>query len=214
MNTRLQVEHPVTEEIFGVDLVALQFRIAQGYSFPCETLKSKGHSVEARIYLEDPKKNFLPTPGYVASFVPYQQRGIRWEVGLDKAGEVSSSFDPMVAKLIATADTREKSLKLLQKALQQTFLATNATNIAFISEILDDPRFTENAVSTDYLKHNLPSLVDKLEEKERQFLPSVEKLVNHYLERESSSLQNSVRSKKSDFHSLAQLAFLKKRSKK
>ena len=78
-------EHPVTEEIFGVDLVALRFRIAQGYSFPCETLKSKGHSVEARIYLEDPKKNFLPTPGYIASFVPYQQRGIRWEVGLDKA---------------------------------------------------------------------------------------------------------------------------------
>ena len=128
MNTRLQVEHPVTEEIFGVDLVGLQFKIAQGYAFDKEYFQ-KGHSIEARIYLEDPKRNFLPTPGYVAGFVPYQQKGVRWEIGLDKASEVSSNFDPMVAKVVATASDRQSALALLDKTLEKTFLATDATNI-------------------------------------------------------------------------------------
>jgi acetyl/propionyl-CoA carboxylase alpha subunit len=184
MNTRLQVEHPVTEEIFDTDIVELQFQVAEGKALTKEVMAktSSKHSIEARIYLEDPKKNFLPSPGLVAGFVPFHQKGIRWEVGIDTVDTVTGRFDPMVAKLIATASNRKEAIHLIESALQKTFLPTVASNQSFLSEVFRDKKFLDSAVSTSYLNHYGESLLKKLslrEEKNQVYLEEVcDKLIS------------------------------------
>jgi acetyl/propionyl-CoA carboxylase alpha subunit len=141
MNTRLQVEHPVTEEVFGLDLVSLQFKIAMDLKLPatfCE-LEPRGHSIEARLYGEDPQRGFLPAPGFVPCFVPRSLPGIRWEIGLDPSDEVSSSFDPMIAKVIATADTRREALARLGLCLEQSFYSGPASNKELLIHFTSGP---------------------------------------------------------------------------
>jgi len=184
MNTRLQVEHPVTEEIFDTDIVELQFQVAEGKALTNEVMQktSSKHSIEARIYLEDPKKNFLPSPGFIAGFVPFQQKGIRWEVGIDTVDTVTGRFDPMVAKLIATASSRKEAAHLIGAALQKTFLPTSASNQSFLLEVFHDEKFLDSAVSTSYLNHYGESLIKKLslrEEKNKAYLEEVcDKLIS------------------------------------
>lgn len=178
MNTRLQVEHPVTEEVFDTDIVELQFQVAEGKPLNKEVMAKQAskHSIEARIYLEDPQKNFLPSPGLVAGFIPFQQKGIRWEVGIDTVDTVTGRFDPMVAKLIATAATRKEAIALIDGALQKTFLPTNASNQGFLSEVFRDEKFLNEAVSTSYLSHYGEALLEKLskrEEKTKVYLEEV-----------------------------------------
>lgn len=170
MNTRLQVEHPVTEEIFSVDIVALQFEVASGLDFSQNFMDKKpsNYSVEARIYLEDPKRNFMPAPNFIAGFLPFKQKGVRWEVGVDTVDKVSNQFDPMIAKIIATARNRKEAFFLLKDTLQKTFLATGPNNLNLLSEIFTDHLFISGAVSTSYLKHNLSRLLGQIEEKEKK----------------------------------------------
>ncbi len=161
MNTRLQVEHPVTEEVYGLDLVEWQLRVAQGEALPAAftSLKPRGHSVEVRIYAEDVRQNFFPAPGIVAAFKPAQGPGLRWEVGLDEVDEVTGRFDPMIAKLIATGEDRSVALARLAEGLRRTFFAGPPSNIDLLHELATRTAFAEGPVTTHYLLENLPSIL-------------------------------------------------------
>ena len=153
MNTRLQVEHPVSEEVFGLDLVEWQFRIACGDTMPPSFVKlaPRGHSVEARIYAEDVHQNFFPAPGPVSAFITPNSPGIRWETGLDTVDEVTTRFDPMVAKLVATAESREVALARLTQTLKAMFLANTANNISLLTWLAGISKFRNKPVSTHFI---------------------------------------------------------------
>ncbi|WP_158716443.1 biotin carboxylase N-terminal domain-containing protein [Blastococcus sp. Marseille-P5729] len=156
MNTRLQVEHAVTEEVTGVDLVEQQIRIAEGAPLTpwvggADELIA-GHSIEARVYAEDPARDYLPSPGLITHWSAPELEGVRWEIGVRSGSEVSVRFDPMIAKAVATADDRPTAIALLRKALSAVEVAGISTNIPQLLAILDDDEFVGTAVGTDFLE--------------------------------------------------------------
>lgn len=153
MNTRLQVEHTVSEEVFGLDLVEWQIRVAQGEQLPGEfaSLKPRGHSIEVRIYAEDPGTNFFPAPGPVRAFIPAQGRGIRWEIGMDTVDEITSKFDPMVSKLVCTAGDRKQAMELLAQTLERTLFAGPRNNIQFLIWLARNPMVIDRPVTTHFI---------------------------------------------------------------
>lgn len=161
MNTRLQVEHPVTEEVFGLDLVEWQFRVACHEKLPAmfSDLQPRGHAVEARIYAEDLHQNFFPAPGPVSGFVTPGGPGVRWETGLDTVDEVTSKFDPMVAKLVTTAATREGALRRMSQTLRSMFLANSANNVPLLTWLCSDSAFAAHPVSTHFIADSLPDFL-------------------------------------------------------
>ena len=136
MNTRLQVEHPVTEEVTGLDLVALQLKVAQGepLGLKQEDIKLLGHSIEVRLYAEDPSEGFLPSTGPILQWS--RPPGIRVDDGIESGGDVSAFYDPMVAKLIATARTRADAIRKLAAALDHTALLGVKTNRTYLKDLL------------------------------------------------------------------------------
>ncbi|MGH3795147.1 MAG: acetyl/propionyl/methylcrotonyl-CoA carboxylase subunit alpha [Pseudonocardiaceae bacterium] len=141
MNTRLQVEHPVTELVTGLDLVELQLRVAAGEPLPLSQsdVRLDGHAVQARIYGEDPARGFLPTGGRVLQLREPAGRGVRVDSGLVEGGVVGSDYDPMLAKVIAHGPDRDTALRRLDAALGQTSVLGVGTNIAFLRALLADP---------------------------------------------------------------------------
>ncbi len=164
MNTRLQVEHPVTEEVFGIDLVAWQLRIAMGEAMPesFATLTPRGHSVEARLYAEDVRNQFFPSPGIVHAFVPAQGLGIRWEIGLDAVDQITADFDPMVSKLVVHGENRMDALDRMAACLDETIFVGPETNMQLVSAICRDPVFRDQIVTTHYIGDRLQVLLDRL----------------------------------------------------
>lgn len=164
MNTRLQVEHPVSEEVFGIDLVEWQIRIAQAEKIPDGTIpaESRGHSVELRIYAEDPANNFFPAPGPVAAFIPATGPGIRWETGLDSFDEITGKFDPMIAKLIATASTRKGALERLTDTLDRTFFAGPVNNMPLLTELVAHSSFKHGPVTTHFIQDSLEAMNSRI----------------------------------------------------
>ncbi len=164
MNTRLQVEHPVTEEVFGLDLVEWQLRVASGDKLPAEfaNMRPRGHSVEVRIYAEDTDKDFFPAPGPVAAFEPALGPGVRWELGLGEVDEITGRFDPMIAKLVTTAADRPAALARLNDALKRTIFAGPANNIELLSVLVSDSEFASAPVTTHYLGEALGRLKAKV----------------------------------------------------
>ncbi|WP_346772794.1 biotin carboxylase N-terminal domain-containing protein [Rhodococcus sp. 14C212] len=156
MNTRLQVEHPVTEEVTGLDLVALQLRVAQGQALGIEQadVVPRGHAIEVRLYAEDPARGFLPTPGPLHLLEYPERPGLRYEVGVSAPGEVSAYYDPMMAKIIARADSREEAAAALASALDATRIHGLVTNRSFLAALLRDPDFLSGATCTDFLDHH------------------------------------------------------------
>jgi acetyl/propionyl-CoA carboxylase alpha subunit len=156
MNTRLQVEHPVTEEVHGLDLVEAQIRVAEGavLSSMCMRPKPEGHSIEIRVYAEDCENNFLPSPGQIHYFRPFQEKGLRWELGVDRVDEVSPNFDPMIAKLVATGKDRSHALDLLIQAIEKTALIGPKHNLTYLREIFRRTSFREGAVTTGFISEN------------------------------------------------------------
>jgi propionyl-CoA carboxylase alpha chain len=152
MNTRLQVEHPVTEEITGLDLVRLQIEIASGRPLPFEQdqVSPSGHAIEVRLYAEDPSRDFLPSVGTVTLFEPRALSGIRWENGVRTGSSVSPHYDPMLAKVIAHAGTREEAAHRLSGALRQLRLAGLRTNRDFLIATLESGPFLEGRLSTAF----------------------------------------------------------------
>ena len=158
MNTRLQVEHPVTEEVTGLDLVAWQFEVAAGEKLPLTQgeIAFAGHAIEARVYAEDPDNGFLPSTGPIVGLE--FPADMRVESGVEKGGEVTPFYDPMIAKLIAHAPTREVALHRLANALDHTLVAGVRTNIAFLGALCRAESFREGKVDTGFIDRNLPAL--------------------------------------------------------
>jgi acetyl/propionyl-CoA carboxylase alpha subunit len=155
VNARLQVEHPVTEMVTGLDLVELQLRVAAGERLPnlAETVR-RGHAIEARVYAEDPSKGFLPRPGAIDELVwagqptePQSER-LRVESGVRAGNKVSSHYDPMIAKVVAWGETRDRAMAELDGALAATTIAPCTTNLAFLRRLLADPGFRRGEYDT------------------------------------------------------------------
>jgi acetyl-CoA/propionyl-CoA carboxylase biotin carboxyl carrier protein len=151
MNTRLQVEHPVTEMVTGIDLVEQQLRVAAGerLSISQSDIRMNGHALEARIYAEDPTRGFLPTGGELLAWQP--PAGIRVDSGVSTGSTIGSAYDPMLAKVIVHADTREQAIDELEQALQNTIALGVVTNIDYLVEILRDDRVRAGALDTALL---------------------------------------------------------------
>ncbi len=148
MNTRLQVEHPVTELCCGIDLVRAQIMVAQGEPLPWkqEDIERRGHSMEARIYAEDPNQNFMPCPGMIDELVFPNWPGLRVDCGVRSGYEVSRYYDPMIAKVVVWGEDREQARLRLRQALTETAVKGITTNTAFLRDLLDFEPF----VSGDY----------------------------------------------------------------
>jgi 3-methylcrotonyl-CoA carboxylase alpha subunit len=157
MNTRLQVEHPITEMVTGLDLVELQIRIAEGESIPNPLLEldgipQNGHAIEVRVYAEDPSNGFLPSIGKIEYMKCPSARGIRLDTGVDTGSEVSIYYDPMIGKLIAHAEDRDTCRKKLLQALRKFVIFGPTTNISFLQNILQEPEFIEGRATTHFLE--------------------------------------------------------------
>jgi len=153
MNTRLQVEHPVTEEITGLDLVALQINVAEGgqLGMTQDDVRLSGHAIEVRLYAEDPSNNFLPSTGLVSLFSQLARPGVRYDTGIVSGQEISPFYDPMIAKLITYGDNREAARKLMIEALHETALFGPRTNRDFLIACLENDKFTSGDFSTAFI---------------------------------------------------------------
>jgi len=158
MNTRLQVEHPVTEAITGLDLVEWQFRIAAGESLPLtqNQIRFDGHAIEARVYAEDPEHGFLPSTGKIAALeLP---KNIRVDSGVEPGAEVTPFYDSLIAKLIAHATTRGLALERLGEALDATLIAGPRSNVPFLRNLCRSDAFRRGAVDTGFIDRSLAML--------------------------------------------------------
>jgi propionyl-CoA carboxylase alpha chain len=165
MNTRLQVEHPVTEEITGLDLVKLQIKIAEGEPLPFKQsdLKFNGHAIEVRVYAEDPSNNFLPDIGTLITYKRPQGHGIRVDDGFEEGMEIPFYYDPMIAKMICHADTREQAIEKTIRAIEEYEITGIETTLGFCKYVMQhesfrsgqfDTRFVEKYFSPDVLANN------------------------------------------------------------
>src|SRR5512146_2153240 len=153
MNTRLQVEHPVTELVTGLDLVQLQCRIASGEPLPFkqEDIEIRGHAIECRIYAEDPDNNFFPSPGQITRLISPSGPGIRRDSGMYEGWTVPLEYDPLLAKLIGYGTTRDDAIRRLQRALYEYFVGGIKTNIPLFRRILRDEDFRAGRIHTGFL---------------------------------------------------------------
>jgi propionyl-CoA carboxylase alpha chain len=161
MNTRLQVEHPVTEEITGLDLVQLQLDIAAGYPLLLEQkeIRANGHAIEARLCAEDPGADFLPTPGEILHYAHPQLPGVRYEDGLTAPSEVSSYYDPLIAKVVAHGRSRDEATARLSAALGRLEVHGTRTNRDYLRAILDHQDFLSARTTTNFVGEH-PGLLD------------------------------------------------------
>ena len=167
MNTRLQVEHPVTEMVTGVDLVNWQINIAAGEVLPLSQadIQLQGHSFEARIYAEDPSNDFIPCSGHIdALFTPNESEFVRIDTGIAAGDEISPFYDPMIAKLIVHDDNREAALGRLSKALEQFHLSGFSCNVNFLHNLANHPTFQAGAPDTHFIEDQGERLVAKNEQ--------------------------------------------------
>lgn len=153
MNTRLQVEHPVTEQITGLDLVAWQLKIAANEPLPLtqDKIQSSGHAIECRIYAEDPYQDFIPSIGQINFLQEPSGDGIRIDTGIQLSSQITMYYDPMIAKLIAWGANREEALSRMEQALSHYFIGGVKTNIPFLQAICHHPHFKDVQLSTDFL---------------------------------------------------------------
>jgi propionyl-CoA carboxylase alpha chain len=163
MNTRLQVEHPVTELITGVDLVEQMIRVAAGEELPFKQsdLKINGWAIESRLYAEDPYRNFLPSIGRLTRYRPPEEvaeslRAVRNDTGVYEGGEISMYYDPMIAKLCTWAPTRAKAIEEMRLALDEFELEGIGHNLPFLSAVMDHPRFVSGEITTAFIAEEYP----------------------------------------------------------
>lgn len=161
MNTRLQVEHPVTELVTGLDLVQLQFQVASGQPLPFTQgdLTQRGHAIECRLYAEDPNNGFLPAVGDILTFIPPQGPGVRVDSGIRSGDAVTIHYDPMIAKIIVYGATREAALRRMHHALDQTVVLGLTTNLEFLKALLTHPAFEAGEVDTAFVDTHLDDLL-------------------------------------------------------
>ncbi|MCX6247851.1 MAG: ATP-grasp domain-containing protein [Bacteroidetes bacterium] len=161
MNTRIQVEHPVTEMVTGTDLVEEQILVAEGKPLRIkqETLRQNGHAIECRIYAEDPENNFMPSPGKMTLYKEPVMDSIRIDKGITSDSEITSSYDPMICKLVSWGSDREDARKRMTVALQDYQIHGIRTNIAYLSQLLISKPFITNTISTKFCDEHTPEIV-------------------------------------------------------
>jgi acetyl-CoA carboxylase biotin carboxylase subunit len=162
MNTRLQVEHPVTESVLGIDLVREQIKVAQGERLPADGFgKPRGHAIEFRINAEDPLRNFMPAPRRIQRFAPPTGPGVRVDGGIRPHQEVSAHFDSLLLKLIVLADDRQAAIGRGRRALQEMVLTGPKTTVPFHRALLEERDFIEGRISTAFIDEH-PQMVERM----------------------------------------------------
>jgi acetyl/propionyl-CoA carboxylase alpha subunit len=156
MNTRLQVEHPVTELVTGTDLVRAQIEVARGNALPWtqQQLAQRGHAVEVRVYAEDPDDRFLPQSGTIAVYREPSGPGIRVDAGVTEGSTIGVKFDPMLAKLIAYGETRDAAIDRLDRALRNYVILGTKTNVSWLRRVITHEAFRDGRVSTRFLEEH------------------------------------------------------------
>ncbi len=157
MNTRLQVEHPVTEMVTGLDLVRLQIEVADGKRLPEQIPQLDGHAIEARLYAEDPLNDYLPVTGRFHRFEFPSMDGLRVDAGVGDGSEVSVHYDPMIAKVIAHSPTREGAAQVLAASLRHARIHGSTTNRALLIRVLEHPEFLQGETDTHFLQRHRPT---------------------------------------------------------
>ncbi len=195
MNTRLQVEHPVTEMITGQDLVDWQLQVASGQPLPCrqEELAINGHAIEARIYAEDPQREFLPSIGLLQHLhFPTENARLRIDTGVRQGDEVSIHYDPMIAKLIVWAEDRPAALRHLRRALEQVEVVGVATNVSFLAAVAGQREFAAGNFDTGFIEQHHEELIPAPAPVSAQMLALA--CLNLLLQRDAEAKQNALNS--------------------
>ena len=157
MNTRLQVEHPVTESVTGIDLVTWQLRVAAGEPLPFaqSDVPRHGHAIECRLYAEDPATGFLPSIGRIAHYARPTAPGVRVDDGIETGADVSPYYDPMLAKVITWGQDRAEAIRKMRRALSETVVLGVATNVGYLGDILAHPAYAAGRTSTNFLAEHM-----------------------------------------------------------
>ncbi len=194
VNTRLQVEHPVTEAITGLDLVREQIRVAEGeaLAFKQSDLRIHGHAIEARLCAENPAKNFLPTPGTVDIWQPAEGEGLRYDAGIESGSTIGVEFDPMIAKVIAFGPTRREAASRLARALEMTRLQGITHNRDFLVACLRTPEFLSGDTTTDFIERVKPAASRKPEQSELDLVAVAAALFARSHRRAQAGVQKTV----------------------
>ncbi len=182
MNTRLQVEHPITERVVGIDLVKTQIKIADGdpLEFKQEDLKQTGHAIEVRIYAEDPDNNFMPNPGTIEHIAEPLGLGVRHDGYVYAGYKIPIYYDPMISKLIVWASTRSEAIDRLKRALYAYKITGIKTSIPFLSRILDVPDFINGKYNTHFIQDNEEYLIpDNTAPQRVEDIAAIAAFVNH-----------------------------------
>jgi 3-methylcrotonyl-CoA carboxylase alpha subunit len=163
MNTRLQVEHPITEETTGYDLVEWQLRVAAGEKLPAsqDRIAQKGHAIEVRLYAENPDKGFLPATGRIEAFHVPTGDGTRVDTGVRSGDEISIHYDPMIAKITAKGTDRREAIAALQRSLAETAVFGLVTNLPLLRGIARHPLFAAGRFDTGFIERELPKLLTR-----------------------------------------------------
>lgn len=163
MNTRLQVEHPITERVVGVDIVREQINIANGLplTYSQEQIKQRGHSIECRIYAEDPDNNFMPCPGIIKEIVEPLGLGVRTDGYMYEGFEIPIYYDPMISKLIVWGESREEAIMRMRRTLDEYKISGVKTSISFLKSIMETPDFVDGNYNTHFIEQNLEFLLSK-----------------------------------------------------
>ena len=197
MNTRLQVEHPVTELVTGIDLVEQMIRVASGEKLSlCQNdVKFSGSALECRIYAEDSSKNFLPSIGRLTRYIEPRGKSVRVDSGVVEGSEISMFYDPMISKLCAHSKNRKETISEMINALDKYFIEGVKTNRDFLSDILQNPKFYNGNYSTSFIAENYPSGYDsfKTEVSHEMQLYAVATFVNYKYLLRAASISNQLK---------------------
>jgi propionyl-CoA carboxylase alpha chain len=194
VNARLQVEHPVTEEVTGIDLVHEQLRIAQGdqLGYDQDAVRTSGHAIEVRLCAEDPRVGFLPATGVLAAFEPAEEPRVRWESGVQQGSVVTVAFDPLLAKVIAHAPTRLEAATTLARALERLHLGGVHTNRDFLAATLRSEPFLAGETTTDFIERFDPPRSLLVSDEELHFAASAGALWLEGVNRDAATVQPRV----------------------
>jgi acetyl/propionyl-CoA carboxylase alpha subunit len=175
MNTRLQVEHPVTELVTGVDLVRAQIDVAAGKSMPWtqDQLRQRGHAIQVRVYAEDPDDRFLPQSGTIAAYREPGGPGVRVDAGVMRGSEIGVKFDPMLAKLICFAEDRDAAIERVQRALRDYVILGTKTNLSWLRRVVVHPAFRDGRVSTRFIADHAEDLAPRESEVASQMAAAI-----------------------------------------